>query len=133
MRYEDFMAQISNSIENDWLYDDEIGKFVFRNDIRISIQSDRTESVGDDGFYERWATNFPNENASRKKYFLQFNDCIVDTFYTVQVDGFRSAIPYPRLNGMTITQQQYNIGSIINSIHGYSFDEYLTSAGITVV
>jgi hypothetical protein len=132
MRYGDFMQLISNSSEEDWLYDDEIGKFVFRNDIRISIQSDRSVSIGDDGFYEEWATNFSDSNANRKKYFLQFNDCIIDTFYTVRVDGGRSDIPYPKLESMTITNEQYNIGQIVNSIHGYNFDEYLDSAGISI-
>lgn len=133
MRYDDFFQQIVNSSMDDWLYDDEIGKFVFKNDIQISIQSDRTESIGDDGFYEEWAINFPDQNAKRKKYFLQFNDCIVDTFYTVRVDGGRSDIPYPKLPDMTISSDQYNIGRIVNSINGHSFDEYLTSAGITVI
>lgn len=133
MKYEDFISQISNSSEEDWLYDDEIGKFVFKDDIRISIQSDRTKSIGDDRFCEDWATSFPDKNAFRKKYFLQFNDCIIDTFYTVRVDGARCDIPYPKLDGMTITKQQFNIGSIVNSIHGYSFDEYLSQAGINVI
>jgi hypothetical protein len=133
MRYDDFIQQISNSTEEDWLYDDEIGKFVFRNDIRISIQSDRSVSSEDERFYEEWATNFPDPNAYRKKYFLQFNECTISTFYTVEVDGYRCAIPYPRLEDMTITRQQYNIGRIVNSIHGYSFDEYLRSAGITII
>lgn len=133
MRYEEFMSQIYNSTEDDWLYDDEIGKFVYRNDIRISIQSDRSESFGDERFYESWATNFPDENARRQKHFFQFNDCVIDTFYAVLVDGSRSAIPYPNLEGLTITEEQYNVGRIINGIHGYNFDEYLSSAGIAVI
>jgi hypothetical protein len=133
MRYDEYMQEISNSSDEDWFYDDNLGRFVYRNNIQISIQTDRTGDREDDRFYEEWANNFPNPNAYRKEYYLQYNDCIINTFYTVEVDGYRSAIPFPRLNGMTITREQYNIGRIINSIHGYSFDEYLTSSGITVI
>lgn len=132
MTYDEFIRQITNSLVEDWLYDDEIGKFVYRNDIRITIQSDRSESVGDEGFHEEWAINFPDPNAVRKKYFFQFNDCIIETFYTARVDGGRSDIPYPNQQSMTITNEEYNIGRIINSIHGHSFDDYLSSAQITV-
>lgn len=133
MRYEDFMSQISNSVyEDNWLYDDEIGKFVNKEDIRITIQSDRSESIGDNRFYEEWASNFPDSNAYRKKYFLQYNGITINTFYTVRVDGGRSDIPYPRLEDMTITREQYNIARIVNSIHGNSFNEYLSSANIEI-
>lgn len=133
MRYDDFMNQISNSVFEDWLYDDENGKYVFRNDLRITIQSDRTESIGDDRFYEDWATKFPDPEAYRKKYFFQYNGVTIDTFYTVRVDGGRSDIPYPKLPEMTISRQQYNIGRIVNSIHGYNFDEMLSSTNITII
>ncbi|WP_374993163.1 hypothetical protein [Brevibacillus agri] len=133
VRYDDFKSLITNSDEEDWLYDDDLGKFVYKGDIRISILSDRSEPVGDDGFYEDWARKFPDKNARRKMYFLQFNDSIIEQFFTVAVDGHRSYIPYPKLDGMTITEEQYKLGKIVNSIHGYSFDEYLHQAGITVV
>ncbi|MEK4328929.1 hypothetical protein MKX70_24120 [Paenibacillus sp. FSL R7-0312] len=132
MRYSEFKSLISNSSPDDWIYDDDIGKYVFMGDIRISILSDRSESVGDEGFYEDWARSFPDKNAVRKKYFLQFNDSIIEQFYTVAVDGHRSYIPYPVLNTMTITKEQYAIGEILNSIHGYSFDEYLQRSRITI-
>lgn len=133
MRYDDFKSQIVNSTVEDWIYDDDLGKFIFTGDIRISILSDRSEPIDDDNFYEDWARSFPDSNAKRKKFFLQFNDSIIEQFYTVSVDGHRSYIPYPRLDGMTITSEQYAIGAIVNSIHGHSFDEYLQQARITVL
>ena len=133
MSYDDFMSTISNSNPDEWNYDDELGLFILQSDISISILSDRSDYDGDEGFYEDWATNFTNPNAVRKKYFFRYNGIIIYTFYTVRVDGSRSDIPYPTLNGMTITEQQYNFGKIVNSIHGYDFNEYLNLAGITVV
>jgi hypothetical protein len=132
MRYDDFKSQIRDSTPDDWIYDDELGKYIFIGDIRISILSDRSEKIGDEGFYESWASKFPDSKVFRKIYFLQFNGSIIEQFYTVAVDGHRSYIPYPSLKSMTITREQYAIGRILNSIHGYNFEEYLQLAGIKV-
>ncbi|MDB5052934.1 MAG: hypothetical protein JWM44_984 [Bacilli bacterium] len=31
MKYDDFIYQIASSHESDWLYDDEIGRYVFKD------------------------------------------------------------------------------------------------------
>lgn len=135
MTYEEFIEMIYNSHVDDWIYDDDEGIFVLKRDIRISILSDRSSSTFDeqDDFNEEWAQNFPDRNAKRKIYKLRFNGEFIEVFYAVSVDGHRSYIPYPKLDGMTITSFQYKIGQIINSIHGYSFDEYIQRARITVI
>jgi hypothetical protein len=112
-----------------------VGKYIFKGDIGISILSDRTDPPdGDNNFYEDWAKIFPDPHAKRKRYFLQFNDSIIETLYTAAVDGYRCYIPYPRIKDLTITDKQYQIGRIINGVFfGHNFEEYLSMAGIKIL
>lgn len=131
MTYENFINIIANSEPSDWIYDDDIGLYVFRNDINITINSDRLDNE-DREFHEDWATNFPDSHAVRARFFLKFNGTIISVFYTAAVDGYRCLIPYTEMGTRSITQTKYRIGRILN-IPYRDFDEYLQSAGITVI
>lgn len=133
MTYDEFIATIVESEPDDWIYDDSKSLYIFKPDIRISILGKEVD-YGEDGlFYEDWAMNFPNSNARKKEFELCYDGNEIETFYTVYVDGMRAAIPYPNLDGMTITQKQYRIGAIVNIPNeGYGFDRYLRQSNITV-
>ena len=134
MDYESFMNEIYNSSSDEWLYNDELGRFILRNDIRIAIVAENSiENRELNRFYEEWANNFPDREAYQKQYTLEFNGCYIETFNTVAVDGSRSYIPLPNLDTMTITRNEYIIGQIINSVHGHNFDEYLEGSQIQVI
>ncbi|HIG0355899.1 TPA: hypothetical protein ACX96U_001187 [Clostridium sporogenes] len=135
MKYNEFINQIANSKPNQWMYDDEIGKYVFINNISITMKQDRQ---GNEEFFEEWVKNFIHHpTATKMKIYLCFNGDIIDTFYTASVDEARMYIPYPKSSKeLTITNKQYNIGRIVNIpkcnvIDNY--DEYLREAGIKVL
>lgn len=135
MSYDEFKSAIVNSGPNEWSYDDELGKYLYLEDIRITITADRSEESFNNEFHEGWARNFPNEKATRQLFFLHYNGNLIETFYTVSVDGARSYIPYPKLEGMTITREQYAIGKIVNKLLdevGLKYDDYLSRIGISV-
>lgn len=131
MNYVNYKGLIVNSEPSEWNYDDDLGRYVLRDDIRISILSSSFNDRED--FYEDWARNFPDSNAQKKVFYLQFNGVTIEQFFTVAVDGYRSFIPYPSLPDMTITREQYSIGAIVNTVHGHNFDEYLAQANIKVI
>jgi len=132
VRYDEFMKTMTESAPDEWRCYDDLGLYVYLNDIRISILSDRPEE--EEEFRESWVERFPDRTAYRRRFFLRYNGVVIDTFYTAAVDGWRMYIPYPRRPELTITQQQYRIGRILNiGPYASSFDEYLRRAGITVL
>lgn len=133
MIYKDFMELIVNSDVEDWIYDDERGTIVLKNDLLITIKREEISYDEDGKFYEEWACNFPDSIAYRQRFESCYAGNVIETFYTVAVDGHRMDIPYPKLDDMTITRKQYSIGRIVNIPNeGYGFDSYLKRAGITV-
>lgn len=134
MTYYDFIETIISSEPSDWIYDDSKSSYVFIPDICISIIGKEVDYEDSGLFYEKWAMDFPDSKARKKEFELCYNGNEIETFYTVYVDGMRAAIPYPKLDGMTITLKQYKIGKIINIPNErYGFDNYLRQANITVI
>lgn len=129
MRFEEFKQAIVGD-DSEWSYDDETGLYVNLDDIRCTIQSVR-DNVREE-FYEDWVETFPDKQAYKGVFNLCFNGSLIERFYTAGVDGYRMYIPLPDRVEMTISQEQYKIGSILNSFRGERFDDYLRMAGITV-
>ncbi|RJX40893.1 hypothetical protein D3P09_02405 [Paenibacillus pinisoli] len=132
MKYSEFINIIVESDPRDWIVNDEYGTYIYKENLSVTIKREEIDFSDQGRFYEDWAERFPDKKAYRQKYFLCFHQTIVEDFYVVAVDGFRSYIPYPKLENMTITQFQYKVGSIINILSGHSFDEYLRRTKITV-
>lgn len=133
MTYDEFIEAIVSSEPEDWIYDDAKSVYIFKPDISISIVGKEVDYEESGLFKEDWATHFPDKTARRKEFELCYNGNEIETFYAVYVDGMRVAIPYPELEGMTITSKQYNIGRIVNIPNeGYGFDNYLRRANITL-
>lgn len=136
MNYEEFINAIVESEPNDWLCDDSKlkGKFVLKSNILISISEGEIDYEEFGRFHEEWAESFPDSVARKLQFELCYAGNEIESFYTVSVDGSRMYIPYPKLDGMTITRKQYAIGKIVNVLNeGYGFDSYLSRAGITVI
>ena len=126
------MNIISESRVEDWIYDDSDGRYVFKNNIAITMQRDRDD---DTDLEEDWVERFfHHPTASRQMVYLCYLGTIIEIFYTASVDEARMNIPYPRLTDMTISRQQYNIGRVVNLQEcGVMdrYDDYLRTAGIT--
>lgn len=131
MNYDEFINKIINSDINDWLYDDDLGLYILKTDINISILSDRSDG-GDDTFYEKWVEKFSDPKGYRRRFFLRYAGNTIESFYTVAVDGYRMLIPYPKSAvNLIITKKQFAIGNIVNIPYSsYGFEEYLNMAEI---
>ncbi|EFM10156.1 conserved hypothetical protein [Paenibacillus curdlanolyticus YK9] len=132
MQYSEFIQHIQHSTPEDWIINDEFGTYVYKDNLSITIKREEVDFSDSGRFYEEWTERFPDKKAYKQRFLLCYNQTIVEDFYTVAVDGFRSNIPYPKLPEMTITEAQFKIGQIINSIGGHSFEEYIKRAGISV-
>lgn len=137
MLYKDFVADIEESDYTDWTYDDELGLYIFKGNIDISILNDREWNLeGDSQYYhEEWAKKNPDPKAYRKRFYLRYRGNVIETIYGAYVDGMRCFIPSPKLADMTISSFQYSVGAIINNCitTGYDYDSYLKRAGVTVI
>lgn len=132
MKLNEFIEEITNSEVDDWTYDDELGRYIYKNDIRISIVSDREF---DESYESEWLNCYSNKKGYFDRFNLCFNGSIIESFYGVAVDGHRMIIPSPRLTNLTITRKQKLIGKIINKPYTYGIDDYeqyLNMAGISI-
>lgn len=133
MTYTDFISKITNSKPEEWIYDDELGLYVYKGNINISIVSDRSKEYSDE-FYEDWVKMYPDPKGHRHRFFLKYRQSIIETFYAVAVDGDRMFIPYPKsVSDLKISIKQYNLGKIINIPYQINdFNYYLKLAGIEI-
>jgi hypothetical protein len=133
MTYDEFMNIISESDVDDCIYDDSDGRYIYKNDIAITMQRDREDQTD---FEEVWVERFIHHpTATRLMVYLRYMGTTIDIFYTASVDEARMNIPHPKLEDMTISRQQYNIGRIVNLIECQvinRYDEYLQIVEITV-
>lgn len=130
MDYDGFIRTIQESVPQDWLSDDEFGICVLKKDLLISIE--REEPDTHEVFAEDWATQCADPNAYVQRFFLKYGGNIIDTFYTVAIDGNRAKIPYPDTNDMTISPFQYAIASIVNKCFAGDLDGYMKRKGIKI-
>ena len=132
MRYDQYFELICKSMPEDWNYDDDVGIYLYKDDIDIVIENDiRWLENTDDTCYEEWASKFHNHHAYRKRFILMYRDKVIKHFYGVFVNGCRCFIPLPDAN-MKITKEQYGVAKIINSfiLSNEEFDSYLKQANI---
>lgn len=133
MSLNEYLSIIANSNVEDWIYDDNRQSYLYKPNISIMMYVKYEEEYKE--FPEEWVKNFPSETAYVHVVEFHYNGSRIDDFYTAIVDGCRMCIPYPKFQQMTITQQQYRIGRIINIPYCGAcdrYDEYLKTAGITV-
>lgn len=132
MRYDEYFEKICSSKLEDWSYEDDVGVYLYKDDIDIMIENDiKWLENADDTCYEEWANKFFDGRAYRKRFILKYREKIVKPMYGVFVDGCKCFIPEPDTN-MKITKEQYRTGKIINgfitSIE--EFDSYLKKVNI---
>ncbi|KGE16618.1 hypothetical protein [Paenibacillus wynnii] len=131
MNYNQFINEITESDADDWLYDDDSGRYVFKNNLAITIVNDRDFSSE---FFEDWVNNYSDPTAYAKRFLLQYHNSTIEAFYAAAVDGYRMYIPYPRRPEMSITRTQFEIGRIINALNvGNHLQDYLSMAGISIL
>jgi hypothetical protein len=130
---QDVISRVLASKPEDYIYDDEVGVFLHRHDVKLRIIFDRTEDARIK-FDEPWVRQFANPNATRQIVYIEYDSARIQTLYFVYVDGFRYIVPFPRTQAdLRISKAQYHLGCILSHpIYGYSYDEGLRRAGIVV-
>lgn len=130
---ENLKDRVLSSNSDDWAYDDEIGVYSNKNDIRLQIRNRRTDRP--ESFREEWTDRFPDPSATRDFYDVFYDNNKVCDYFQVSVDGGRVSIPIPQLGtNITISSEQYTFGKLIHYAGHclYEYDSYLRRAGITV-
>ena len=123
--------KLNNSDKDDWIYNDESGIYILKNDIALRIQHIRTEEIFP--FEESWVKRFEDPNATKELFHILYNGNIIKYFYCALVDGARMFIPLPKSpSKLTISYQQYKFGEIVNICFRDYFNRYLEMANILV-
>ena len=129
MTINDLKEKILNSDRSEWIWYDELGTWVFQNDLLISIKYNYSEER--ELFNEEWATRHLDKNAYKERYFIKYADNVVADVYAASVDGGRAVIPWPELQTNTITKFNNKIGEIVNTSKKEYYD-YIDRCGLKV-
>jgi hypothetical protein len=130
---ESILRLIGESSPSDWNYYDPEAKYYFKKDVQLFI--DRHPVERNNQFPEAWAHEFPDRSAHAVKFTIYYGATPITDVWTVEVDGSRSYIPYPKsAKVLTISKWQYAFGRVVNIANGtYDYDGYLHRAGISIV
>lgn len=115
----------------DWIYNDEIGLYIYKPDALMQIRPVREREA----FEEDWVENYSDKKAFDDKHQLTYFGCFIEEYFLVSVDGHRVSIPLPAAaDDLCITRDQYRIGQIIHIAHaGFDLDNYMRRAGIVII
>lgn len=120
MNYMDVKEKLRTTNKDDWIANDELGTFTYKDDLNLRIERVETDRP----FFESWATNFPDKNARATNYRVYYNNSYVDEKMLIDVDGYRATIPLPRSTApLSFDDEDINFARIINA--GERFDEYM--------
>lgn len=120
---------ILNSCVDDWIAYDELGTYVLKSDLLVSIQDVRSDEL--EPFYEDWAVNYPDKNAYQKKFFVKYGENVVEIVNAASIDGGRAVIPWPDFETKVISKFYNKIGEIVN-LDLNRYYEYVHRSGLSV-
>ncbi|MBI2444841.1 hypothetical protein HYV43_00450 [Candidatus Micrarchaeota archaeon] len=127
----EILATLMSSSTEDWTAHDEIGEYVFDQDVNLKILRLGHPIFEKDYFSEPWVGKFANQEAFRQFIEVRYNGNLVHKDLFVIVDGARAYLPAPEsADNLKISPLQFKIGEILNKIHPQGeFDKYLHRAG----
>lgn len=127
MNYNDVENILATSKKDDWIINDTLGTFTYKEDLNLRIE----RSSEDREFNEEWARNFPDKNARAEDYKVFYNNSFVDEKMLVSVDGARATLPLPKSEtDLTVTSANANFARIVNV--GNQFDDYLKRSNFSI-
>lgn len=117
------------SSQEDWIIDDELGVFTYKNDVSLCIEKAELDTHID--FNESWATNHPDKKATVTTYIIKYNRNFIERKTLVNVDGYRATLPMPKsIDDLVVTKEQVNFAKIVNI--GNRVEEYLSRSDIRI-
>ena len=126
--YSDF----NKIFNNDWsVFKD---KATFNQDVGLTIEySDDDE---DRIFNEDWTKVFPNHTSTKTKFYIKYNNILIEEIMCVWVDGGRVILPIPKSSDiLEVSKNKYNFSKRIHYIFNgsYDFDDYFNRAKLKVL
>lgn len=125
----DIIQTLLGAEPEDFDYDDSVGQYLYKNDIRLRLIMNRPDEM--EPFEEPWVLKFQDPVSYKQEVYLEYNGTKIETFYFAEIDGARYYIPYPKSAiDLRISQFQHRLTCILNGYMGC--DTGLSIAGITV-
>lgn len=116
-----WLEQLYNSTPEDWNYYDNKCICMFKKRSNFKIIWDEYDER--EPFNDKWATNHPDKHAYISNYVLLDNELELKHFSLVHVDGYRAAIPLPKVNTNVIRRTDYFFSRLFNTnietLHSY--------------
>lgn len=120
---------LSHSSQHDWVINDEIGAFTYKQDVLLRIQ--RQEFDEYNSFNEPWAVKHPDHQAYSVKYTVYYGSSFIEERTLVSVDGHRATLPMPESRtDLTVTASDVNFAKIVDILG--KVDEYIRRSGISI-
>ena len=130
MKYIELQKILNSSSHDHWLFDDQRGIYTYKNDLNLRIIRDEIDLESDRFSGEDWATKHPDSTAYRVTFEIYYGASFIEEHILVSVDGFRATLPLPKVGTNKISQENYNLAKILDSLG--TLDEYITRAGLEV-
>ena len=138
-RKDEILEIVHSSSPEDWEYKDSEGIYTYEKNTDIRLEDEDYQSRMD--FDEPWVHNYPNSTAYRRSVYIYHRLSLIDKKTIIQADETRVFIPLPTASDLTITQDENQLGKIINynkridgtrGNHVQTYERYLDQGGITV-
>lgn len=145
-RRDEIMETVYSSSPDEWKYSDSEGKYsdsegkyTYKKNTDLRLEDEDYQSRVD--FDECWVQNYENPTAYRRSLYIYYKSSLIDKKTIIQADETRVFIPLPTASDLIITQDEHQLGRIINYCkqidgsrgdHVRRYKEYLDLAEITV-
>ena len=130
MTYNELQEIITTSTKENWLFNDERGIYVHKNNLDVRIKRRNIDFDFDKFAGEDWATGHPDPTAYREVYEIYYGSSFIEEKLLVSVDGHRATLPLPKVNTVLVSRDDYHFASIIDQLN--TLDEYMRRAGLEI-
>jgi len=138
-RKDEILEIVYSSSPDEWEYKDSEGIYTYKKNTDIRLEDEDYQSRMD--FDEPWVHNYSNSTAYRRSLYIYHRSSLIDKKTIIQADETRVFVPLPTASDLTITQEENQLGKIINynkridgprGNHVQTYERYLDQGGITV-
>jgi len=130
MTVEEVDKILSSTSNSDWVENEELGAYTYRQDVLLRIQKHPIDYHADKFRGEEWATTMhADPEAYRVVYDVFYGESFIKTKQLVAVDGCRAILPMPTFGTKEIPYRDYLFAKIVAP---NNLDEYINRSGLTV-
>ena len=130
MTVEEIRKILSSTSSSDWVTEEELGAYTYKQDVLLRIQKHPIDYHADKFSGEEWATTkHADSEAYRVVYNVFYGKSFIETKQLVAVDGCRACLPMPAHGTNVIPYQDYLFAKIVAPDN---LDEYIARSGLTL-